>query len=121
MEIPPPHDHERVYVGSQHVRREATRRLLFGGVVRREVRAHDLPALAAVRRHVDVLAPHVDTFVIGRNLEAAWAPERQKLLGEMILYVVDIDRTRPGVQDIEGEIRRCQRWRGRGSKRIRKN
>ena len=47
---------------------------------------------------------HVDTFVIGRNLQASWSPKRQKLLSEVVFDVVDIDRTRPGVQDVKGEI-----------------
>ena len=46
---------------------EPARALLFELVVGREVRAQYLPALATVHRHVDVLATHVDAFVIVRR------------------------------------------------------
>ena len=54
--------------GSSVVQREPPRALLFGFVVRREIRAQHGPALATVRRHVDVLATHVDALVIVRPM-----------------------------------------------------
>src|SRR5205814_6788102 len=72
-------EHDVAVLDADVVRSEAARDLLLALVVERQIRADHLPALAAVRRHVDELAARVNAVVIVRRDRQRHRPHEAEL------------------------------------------